>query len=203
MKKKLISQKINNLISLKFCKAKFQLSLFYCCLVALLLLLTSHFSLLTVKAANTVLQAGVSIDKVPKELYGTWRVSAKLISTNTQDRFKNNSVDLWNLSRAGNVIKLDNPFSGANASVVVSYVGEGSVKFKRINNYDDKKLTDTVQLILRKDSFKGINSLKIDTISQVDGHIMKTEWAEYELLGDKISGESINEQTEKNKQEEK
>lgn len=179
------------------------LRIYASCLFALLLLFTTQYSLLTAKAADTVLKTGISIDKVPKELYGTWRVSAKLISTNTEGRFKNNSVDLWNLSRAGDVIRLDNPFSGANASVILSYVGEGAVKFKRINTDDDKKLTDTVQLILRKDTFKGINSLKIDTISQVDGHVIKTEWAEYELLGDKIYGESINEQSEKKKLETK
>lgn len=189
--------------NMKYKKLCIYASLRLCIFALLLFLLFSFFSQITAKAANAVLKTGISIDKVPKELYGTWRVSAKLISTNTEGRFKNNSVDLWNLSRAGDVIRLDNPFSGANASVILSYVGEGAVKFKRINNDDDKKLTDTVQLILRKDTFKGINSLKIDTISQVDGHVIKTEWAEYELLGDKISGDSINEQSEKKKLETK
>jgi len=52
-------------------------------------------------------------------------------------------------------------------------------------------LTDTVQLVLGKDSFKGINNLRLETVSEVDGHIMKTEWATYSLLGEKISGETI------------
>ena len=142
-------------------------------------------------AADTVLRAGVSIDKVPKDLFGTWRVSAKLISTNADGIFKPKSVDLWNLSRAGDVITLDNPFSGANASIVISNVEGRAVKFKRTGDYDNKKLTDTVQLVLAKDQFKGVNNLRLETVSDVDGHVLKTEWATYSLLGEKISGETI------------
>lgn len=143
-------------------------------------------------AEGTVLKTGISIDKIPKDLYGTWRVAAKLTSTNSDGLFKDNSIDLWNLSRVGNVITLDNPFSGANASIVVNAVEGRSIKFKRIGDYDKgKKLTDTVQLTLGKDTFIGINSLKLDTISD-DGHVIKTQWAEYSLKGEKISGESIN-----------
>jgi len=151
----------------------------------------SLFPQTSVFAADTVLRAGVSIDKVPKDLFGTWRVSSKLTSTNAEEIFKPKSVDLWNLSRAGNVITLDNPFSGANASIVINTVDGRTIKFKRIGDYNNKKLTDTVQLVLGKDSFKGINNLRLETISEVDGHIMKTEWATYSLLGEKISGETI------------
>lgn len=143
-------------------------------------------------AGETILKSGISIDKVPKDLYGTWRVSAKLTSTNSEGIFKNSSVDLWNLSRLDNVITLDNPFSGANSSIIVNAVEGRSIKFKRVGDYDGgKKLTDTVQLNLGKDTFVGVNNLKLDTISN-DGHVMKTQWAEYSLKGEKISGESIN-----------
>jgi hypothetical protein len=142
-------------------------------------------------ASDNVLRAGVSIDKVPKELFGTWRVSSKLTSTNAEGIFKPKSVDLWNLSRAGDVITLDNPFSGANASIVINTVDGMAIKFKRTGMYGDKKLTDTVQLVLEKDQFKGVNNLKLDTVSEPDGRIMKTEWATYSLIGEKISGETI------------
>lgn len=142
-------------------------------------------------AADAVLKAGVSIDKVPKELFGTWRVSAKLTSTNADGLFKPRSVDLWNLSRVGDVITLDNPFSGANATVVISNVEGNAIKFRRTGNYGYKKLTDTVQLVLNKDQFKGVNNLKLETVTELDGHVMKTEWATYSLIGEKISGESL------------
>lgn len=137
------------------------------------------------------LKAGVSIENVPKELYGTWRVSSKLTSTNNQGLFKESNVDLWNLSRTVNVITLDNPFSGAHASIMLDEVRENFIKFKKTGDYDGKKLTDTVQLTLSKESFTGLNNLKMDTISEIDGHVIKTEWATYRLKGEKISGESI------------
>lgn len=162
------------------------------CILLLFPLSSFLFPQSSVLAADQVLKAGVSIDKVPKELFGTWRVSAKITSTNADGLFKPKSVDLWNLSRVGDVITLDNPFSGANANVVISNVEGNAIKFKRTGKYDDnKKLTDTVQLVLEKDQFKGVNNLKLDTISEIDGHVLKTEWATYSLLGEKISGETI------------
>lgn len=150
-----------------------------------------HFALVSVFAQDMVLKTGVSLDKIPKEFYGTWRVSSKRTSTNNQGIFKENNVDLWNLSRSGNVITLDNPFSGAHASIMVDEVDGGFIKFKKVGDYDNQKLTDTVRLILGKDTFKGTNSLKLDTVSEVDGHVIKTDWAMYSLSGEKISGENI------------
>src|SRR5574344_130564 len=91
---------------------------------------------------GVVLKGGVSIDKVPKTLYGEWRVSSRLLSTNNYSIFKDSSVDLWNLSRVGNVITLDNPFSGAKASIVVDKVEGNLIKFKKTGNYDGKILLD-------------------------------------------------------------
>lgn len=136
------------------------------------------------------IKGGVSLDKVPKELYGTWRVKASLISTNTQGRFKSGSTDLWNLSRAKDVLTLDNPFSGAHASITVNEVRGRLIKFEKSQTDTDKKLTDVVELNLGKDTFTGINRLKLDTVS-ADGHVIKTETASYNLVGEKISGQSI------------
>lgn len=149
------------------------------------------FTLLSVPAEEAVLKTGISIDKVPKDFYGTWRVASKLISTNAKELFKENNVDLWNLSRSGNVITLDNPLSGAKASIIISNLSDRSIKFKKVGDYESKKLTDTVQLTLGKNTFKGVNNLKLDTISEIDGHVLKTEWATYDLSGEKISGEAI------------
>lgn len=136
------------------------------------------------------IKGGVSLDKVPKELYGTWRVNASLISTNSQGRFKPNTTDLWNLSRAGSVLTLDNPFSGAHASITVNEVNGRVIKFEKSEKDGDQKLTDVVELNLGKDSFTGINRLKLDTVSS-DGHVTKSESASYNLVGEKISGQSI------------
>lgn len=159
--------------------------------IFLLFVLTIFLTVSCAFAEGMVLKSGIAIDKIPKDFYGTWRVTSKIICTNSDGLFKENSVDLWNLSRVGNVLTLDNPFSGANASVTVNEVNGRSIKFRNIGDYDNKKLTDTVQLVLGKDTFKGVNNLKLDTISEIDGHVLKTEWATYNITGEKISGTSV------------
>lgn len=188
---KLISLKVEKLKSL-FYWMKNPIHILYFALFTLLLLLfTVHCSLLTARAADMVIKGNVSLDKIPKDFYGTWRVSSKILSTNSDGLFKESSVDLWNLYRVDDVITLENPFSGAKASITISNIEGRAIKFKKIGSEEGKKLTDTVQLVLGKDSFKGVNNLKLDTISDVDGHVLKTEWAVYSLNGEKISGESV------------
>ena len=139
-----------------------------------------------------VLQAGVSIEQIPKALYGSWRVNAKLEETNSPRVFKPQSIDFWNLSRIGEVIKLDNPFSGANAEITIQTVEDNIIVFSKSLPYDgNKALTDTVTLRLEENSFSGINTLKLESFSLVDKHLMKTETATYRISGEKISGENV------------
>lgn len=138
------------------------------------------------------LKAGVSvIEQVPNSFYGNWRVSAKLEDTTSPQTFKPQSVDMWNLSREGDVISLSNPFTGAAASITVSYVDNNIIKFSKTGDYDNKKLTDTVELKLEGDNFTGINKLTLETLSDVDKSVLKKETAVYVLKGEKISGTSI------------
>lgn len=140
----------------------------------------------------TVLEAGISIENVPKELFGTWRVSAKLDQSNSYGTFKSQSVDLWNLSRVNDRIKLENPFSGANAEISVQTIEENLIVFSKKLPYDGNKvLTDTVTIRLNENDFKGINSLRLETTSLIDNHVIKTETATYNITGEKISGESV------------
>ncbi len=53
----------------------------------LLIIFAVILTVSSVFAADAVLKAGVSIDKVPKELFRTWRVSAKITSTNADGLF--------------------------------------------------------------------------------------------------------------------
>lgn len=138
------------------------------------------------------LKAGVSmVDKVPKEFYGTWRVSSVRVDTNNEEIFRESTTDLWNLSKSGNVITLENPFTGARASITVDSVQNKLIKFKKNGDFDSKKLTDIVQLQLKGDSFSGTNVLILKTLSSVDNSVIKTERATYKLSGEKISGASI------------
>ena len=142
-------------------------------------------------AEDLILSTGVSINEIPKAFFGSWRVSAKLVDTNSYGTFKPQSVDLWNLSRVGDKITLSNPFSGANAEISVKTVEGNLVVFSKRAPYDNKVLTDTVTIRLSGNSFSGINYLTLESYSLVDNHLMKTEHAKYTIKGEKISGESI------------
>lgn len=156
------------------------------------LLIIFSLIILPVSAQEMVLKAGVSVDDVPKALYGSWRVNAKLDDTNSRTTFKPQSIDFWNLSRIGNKITLDNPFSGANAEISVSTVEGNLVVFSKKLPYDNNKvLTDTVTIRLNDNTFSGINSLTLESYSLIDNHLMKTEYARYLIEGEKISGDSV------------
>ena len=141
---------------------------------------------------GNVLQAGISLqEKLPAAFFGTWRVKSLLVDTDSPKNFKKENVDIWNLSKEGNVINLSNPFSGASASITLSYVGNDAIKFTKKGNYDGKILTDTVELYLSEDKFSGINTLVLETLSDVDNSVIKTVSAKYKLNGEKIAGTSI------------
>jgi len=139
-----------------------------------------------------VIQAGVSIEKVPHTLYGSWRITSKLDTTNAYQTFKPQGTDFWTLTRVNDIITLDNPFTGAKADVSIKSVEGNLISFSRKAAYSDNKLlTDTVTIRIEGNTFSGINYLKLETFSLVDKHILKTETASYIIKGEKIAGESI------------
>ena len=156
-----------------------------------LLLLISFFTILSASAEEFTLNAGVSINEIPKTFYGSWRVSAKLDNTNSYGTFKPASTDFWTLSREGDKITLSNPFSGATADISIRSVEGNLIVFSKKAPYDNKVLTDTVTLRLSESSFSGINDLTLESFSLVDNHLMKSEHAKYIIKGEKISGESV------------
>ena len=144
-----------------------------------------------VSAEDFTLSAGVSVNDVPKAFFGSWRVTAKIESSNSYGTFKPTSTDLWNLSRVGDKITLSNPFSGANAEVSIRAVEGNLIVFAKKAPYDNKVLTDVVSLRLSDNTFSGINDLTLESFSLVDNHLMKIEKAKYVIKGEKISGESV------------
>lgn len=150
------------------------------------------FTLMILPACAETLQGGISIEKVPNTFYGSWRVFAKIDKQTGSIYFKPQTVDFWNLSRMGNVIYLNNPFTGANASVKLDYVEGNLIRFTKTGEYDgNKKLTDTVDLKVIGDTFTGVNYLTLETYSTLDNSLIKKDTAIYILKGEKISGESI------------
>ena len=146
----------------------------------------------TVFSAQTyTLEAGVSIDKVPKTLFGSWKVEAGIIESSNYHTFKPISTCLWNLSRVGNDITLSNPFSNVDSTVSLNTTEGNLISFTRVSRYDNKKLTDIVTLRLNGETFTGLNDLILETYSVIDGHLLKTEKAKYKISGTRISGDTI------------
>ena len=140
--------------------------------------------------AETI-KAGISIDSVPKGFFGSWQVDAQLDKTTNYSTFKPQSRDLWNLSRNGNVLTLENPFTKAHAQVELKHTEGNVIVFTKTSSFDNKILNDTVTIRLNGDTFGGYNSLELQTVSLHDGHIIKTERATYTLKGKKLAGSSI------------
>ena len=137
------------------------------------------------------LSAGISVNDIPKTLFGSWRIVAKLDDSNSYGTFKPQSADMWTLTRTGDIITLSNPFTGANAEITVKAVEGNLVVFSKKAPYDNKVLTDTVSIRINKNNFTGINTLTLEQFSLIDGHLLKTENARYIIKGEKISGENI------------
>lgn len=139
------------------------------------------------------LKAGITkIDALPNSFYGSWRVMAKVDKQSGTMNFLPQTVDFWNLSRAGNVINLNNPFTGASASVKLDYVEGNIIRFTKTGKYDTNRvLTDTVDLKLNGNTFTGINYITLETFSTYDNSLIKKDTATYILKGEKVSGTSI------------
>ena len=137
-----------------------------------------------------VLSAGVSVNEVPKALFGSWRITAKLEDSNSYSTFKPQSADFWTLTKVGDKLILENPFTGAKAEVSIRAVEGNLVVFSKKAPYDNKVLTDTVSIRIDKSTFEGINTLVLETLSNVDGHVIKTENARYLIKGEKVAGEN-------------
>lgn len=145
----------------------------------------------TQPAQNTSLLLNGSVTEFPEGVLGMWRVVSNIEDTDSPLTFRKNSLDLWNLTRIGNVMKLCNPFSGAEAEVTLISNNDKHVIFEKLKHYEKKRVTDTVELNLNGDYFEGYNKLKLETLSDIDGSVIKVEHAKYKIKGERISGGKI------------
>ena len=139
--------------------------------------------------SQTILQG--SVEKVPDGFFGSWNVVSKLVETDSPATFKQKGVDIWNLYTENDVIILCNPFSGARAKVSINNAGKSFIQFSKTGKYDGRKLTDKVSINIQGDSFTGVDEIKLETFSDVDGSIIKTQTAKYAIKGERISGQDI------------
>jgi len=155
-------------------------------LLIILYLASSFF--MSVFAA--VIEGSVAMsDRVPQELFGDWRVTAKCIKSTDKELFDTTSYDIWTLSRQGDIITLRNPLSGARADITVNDVKGKTVKFEKRSSYPNEESVETPVLTLQGDRFTGTDRISIKTFQ--NGKLIKEDYVEYQVRGTKISGQSL------------
>ena len=142
------------------------------------------------EAYSAVLQGSVSMaDQVPSGFFGTWKVfSVRVKTTNTED-FGEFGVDVWNLSRSGDVITLMNPVSGAQASIRVSEVNGDTVRFQKVSYDKDTETTETPIITLEGNNFYGIDKIVVKNYK--NGSLFREDKVEYKVKAVKMSGASL------------
>ncbi len=156
----------------------------------ILLTIFNIISAVFLTANAAVIEGSVAMtDRVPNELYGDWRVVATLVKSTNQNMFDTKSLDIWTLSRQGDIITLRNPLSGAKADITVNDVKGKTVKFEKRSSYPDEVSIETPILTINGDYFTGVDRINIKTFK--DGKLIKEDYVEYQVRGTKISGMGI------------
>lgn len=152
-----------------------------------ILIILFSFVCITLPVNAQVIEGSIAMsDKVPKEFFGSWRVVSVCTHSTNKEYFGSKSLDLWTLSRMGNLVRLSNPVSGAVADVSVDDVKGQTVKFVKKVYYPDEESIETPILTLQGDKFSGIDKIIIKTFK--DGKLIKEDYVEYKVTGTKISG---------------
>ncbi|MCD7879239.1 MAG: hypothetical protein LUG16_04815 [Candidatus Gastranaerophilales bacterium] len=125
-------------------------------------------------------------DRVPSELFGSWKVVSVCTKTTNKEFFGSKSVDIWTLTRTGDLISLKNPLSGARADITVNDVNGKTIKFEKKSLFPDEESVETPILTLQGDNFTGVDKISIKTYK--DGKLIKEDYVEYQVKGTRMSG---------------
>lgn len=158
------------------------------------------FVTLLLPVSAETLKGGAVYDAIPKGFFGTWKVLSKMESSNNPSMFNKLSVDVWNLSGAGNVLVLENAVTGAKSSIQIKPENGGydgkTLKFQRIKEEVEGKFKyiqrESPEFVLDGNVFKGHDTFIIEKYE--NDKLISKDVVKYIVLGKKVSGESrINE----------
>lgn len=136
-----------------------------------------------------LLQAGVSLsDQVPKGFFGSWKITSTISYSNNKKIFNEVTTDYWNLSKVADVITLENPQSGASASVTIEEVKGNQIKFRHVIRNYNTKMTEMPALTLNGENFYGTDKIIIEKYKY--GQKISTDIVVYNIKAQKISGNS-------------
>lgn len=126
---------------------------------------------------------------LPKELYGTWRVTTQLVSTNSPRAFKQMAVDIWILQQANNMVRLSNPYTRAESYITVNEVNNNTATFSCAKRYKNIYQVEQPTITVNGNVFKGKNIYQI--IHLKGDNVIKTESGLFDISAVKLSGEII------------
>lgn len=135
------------------------------------------------------LQGGISLDKVPKVLYGSWIVSSIQIYTNNSKYNAPPSIDYWNIYRSSDVLTLENPQSNARASITIDEIKNNTITFTRISKKEDKETIETPTITIRGENFYGKDKMLIKKYK--NNTLIDTDVIEFSIRGRKIGGNPV------------
>lgn len=126
-------------------------------------------------------------DNLPSDLFGSWVVSAVQSYTNNPQKYSSMpSLDYWNIYKHNNVLTLENPHSGAKASVTVKEVINNTVSFTRIAKKVESEVTETPTITILGENFVGTDKMVIKNYK--NGVLISTDVVEFTIRGQKIGG---------------
>ena len=137
-----------------------------------------------------VISGGISLtDKLPTEIFGSWKVSAIQTYTNNSNKYRYlPSIEYWNIYKNDNVLTLENPQSGARASVTVKEVVNNTVSFTRESKKVDSEITETPTITIIGENFFGTDKMVIKNYK--NGELISTDVVEFTIRGQKTGGVS-------------
>ncbi len=139
------------------------------------------------QAEAVTLTGGISTtENVPTGFFGSWKVIAVRSKTTNIDMFAPYSTEIWNFTKAGNVITLTNPISGASASITVKEAATDTFTFQRKSEDKNETVIETAKLTLSGDNFYGLDTMSVRTYK--NGMLIKQEYCAYKLKAVKLSG---------------
>ena len=142
------------------------------------------------EGVSRIIHGSVSmVDQVPEGFFGTWKVFSVRGKTNNTEDFGPYGIDIWNLSRSGDVITLTNPVSGAKASISVSEVSGNTVRFKKISYDKDRESIEIPEITLKDNNFYGIDKIVVKNYK--NGSLFREDNVEYKVKAIKISGANL------------
>lgn len=131
------------------------------------------------------------MDNLPTGLFGSWEVASIQTYTNNAALTAPPSIDYWNIYRNGDVLTLENPKTGAKASVTLNTVKENTVTFTRKKITQSEEVTETPTITILGENFTGKDRM---VIKKYKNNVpVKTSVVEFFIAGKKTGGNSVTE----------